>query len=425
MSGEGESRAIACPECGTQIDVKDILYRQVEDELRKAFNKQLADEKRKYEAQGKILEEQRQSVENERTRLQESIQDGIAKRLAAEKNALKDQIRKEIVAEKTDELRAMQDELNKKSEQVKELNFTKAKILQLEREKSEAKVEAELKAATEFSEKLKLEKERIQLAADARVELKLKEKENVIDDLNGRLQEAQRKAEEGSSRLQGEAQELAIEEWLRKAFPLDTIAEIKKGARGGDCLHIVNSITRQSCGSIYYESKRTKDFQPKWIEKFKEDMLAKRANIGVIVTEAMPGDMQRMGLKDGVWVCSFEEFKGLCTVLRESVIQINSTIVAQENKGEKMSMLYDYLTSSEFKLAIEAIVEGFAQMQTDLNSEKRAMESAWKKREKQIEKVLLSTNHMYSSFKGIAGSAIPNVSQLELKQGNLLTENEA
>ena len=424
MSGEGESRAIACPECGTQIDVKDILYRQVEDELRKAFNKQLADEKRKYEAQGKILEEQRQSVENERTRLQESIQDGIAKRLAAEKNALKDQIRKEIVAEKTDELRAMQDELNKKSEQVKELNFAKAKILQLEREKSEAKVEAELKAATEFSEKLKLEKERIQLAADARVELKLKEKENVIDDLNGRLQEAQRKAEEGSSRLQGEAQELAIEEWLRKAFPLDTIAEIKKGARGGDCLQIVNTTTRQGCGSIYYESKRTKDFQPKWIEKFKEDMLAKRANVGVIVTEAMPGDMQRMGLKDGVWVCSFEEFKGLCTVLRESVIQINSTIVAQENKGEKMSMLYDYLTSSEFKLAIEAIVEGFAQMQTDLNSEKRAMESAWKKREKQIEKVLLSTNHMYSSFKGIAGSAIPNVSQLELKQGNLLTENE-
>lgn len=131
----------------------------------------------------------------------------------------------------------------------------------------------------------------------------------------------------------------------------------------------------------------------------------------------MPSDMIRMGLKDGIWVCTFEEFKGLCTVLRESIVQISLAITTQENKGEKMGMLYDFLTSNEFRLQIEAIVEGFTQMQSDLESEKRSIQGIWKKREKQIQKVLLNTNHMYNSIRGIAGSAVQAVPQLELIQG--------
>lgn len=196
---------------------------------------------------------------------------------------------------------------------------------------------------------------------------------------------------------------------------MDTIAEIKKGARGADCLQVVNTRARQNCGSIYYESKRTRNFQSTWIEKFKKDLREKNADVGVIVTETMPRDMDRMGLLKGIWICSFEEFKGLCAVLRESVIQISQSMVAQENKADKMSHLYDYLTSNEFKLQIEAIVEGFIQMQNDLNTERRAMESSWKKREAQINKVLLNTNHMYSSVKGIAGSVVPSVPQLEFQ----------
>src|SRR5690606_18145341 len=147
--------------------------------------------------------------------------------------------------------------------------------------------------------------------------------------------------------------------------------EIKKGARGGDCIQIVNTRSRQNCGKIYYESKRTKDFQPTWIEKFKADMREKGADIGVLVTEAMPTDFDRMGLKDGVWICSYEEFKGLCTVLRESVVQLSLAVSSQENKGDKMHMLYDYLTSNTFRMQVEAIVEGFSQMKSDLESEKR------------------------------------------------------
>lgn len=223
-----------------------------------------------------------------------------------------------------------------------------------------------------------------------------------------------RKQEQGSMQTQGEVQELAVEEWLAEKFPLDSIQEIKKGERGADCLQTVHTRTRQNCGSIYYESKRTKAFQAGWIEKFKSDIREKNANIGVLVTDAMPADMDRLGLKDGVWICTFGEFKGLCTVLRESIIQISTAIVTQENKGDKMGMLYDFLTSNEFKLKIEAIVEGFTQMKSDLESEQRAMRSIWKKREKQIDKVLLNTTDMYGSIKGIAGDAIQPISLLEL-----------
>jgi len=197
-------------------------------------------------------------------------------------------------------------------------------------------------------------------------------------------------------------------------FPLDVIAEVKKGARGGDCVQIVNTRNRQNCGMIYYESKRTKDFQPTWIEKFKNDLREKGAHIGVLVTDVMPADMDRVGLKEGIWICNFEEFKGLCKVLRESVIQLDLAVATQENKGDKMVMLYDFLTSNTFRMQVEAIVEGFSQMQSDLESEKRSMQRIWKQREKQIEKVITNTIDMYASVKGIAGSAVADIKALEL-----------
>ena len=253
----------------------------------------------------------------------------------------------------------------------------------------------------------------------------MSEKDHVINQLKEQLTMAQRKAEQGSMQIQGEVQELAIEEWLAQQFPLDSIEEIKKGAQGGDCLQIVNTRETQNCGSIYYESKRTKAFQPSWIEKFKNDIRDKNAGIGVLVTEAMPQDMDRMGMREGIWICTFDEFKGLCQVLRQSIVLINDATASQENKGDKMEMLYSFLTGNEFRLQVEGIVEGFTQMQTDLESEKRAIQSAWKKREKQIEKVLNNTIHMHSSIKGIAGAAIQSVPLLELEDPNKSdTENE-
>ncbi|NQU86276.1 MAG: DUF2130 domain-containing protein, partial [Mariniphaga sp.] len=238
-----------------------------------------------------------------------------------------------------------------------------------------------------------------------------------LEDQKNLTEEMKRKQEQGSMQLQGEVQELAIEEWLAAQFPLDSIEEIKKGARGGDCIQIVNTRARQNCGAIYYESKRTKDFQPSWIEKFKADIRDKGANIGVLVTEVMPSDMYRMGLKDGIWICNYEEFKGLCAVIRESIVQLSMAVSSQENKGDKMHMLYDYLTSNTFRMQVEAIVEGFSQMKADLEGEKRSMQRIWKQREKQLEKVITNTIDMYGSIKGIAGNAIQAVKALELPEG--------
>ena len=245
-------------------------------------------------------------------------------------------------------------------------------------------------------------------------ELKVTEKEQIINQLKEQLNAAHKQAEQGSMQLQGEAQELAIEHWLSNAFPFDSVEEIKKGALGADTLQIINTVNREACGSIYYESKRTKTFQPQWVAKFKADIQSKGADIGVLVTQTMPEGMQSLGQIDGVWICTFDEFKNLSQVLRQSLIQIDQTVVVQENKGDKMGMLYDYLTGPEFRMQIEAIVEGFTQLKTDLESEKRSMQGIWKKREKQIDRVLLNTNFMYNSVKGIAGNAVQSVALLEL-----------
>jgi len=293
----------------------------------------------------------------------------------------------------------------------------------LQREKAELADSINAEAQITLNRKLIEEKEKIRKSEQDRNEMAIKELHKQLDDQKRLTEEMKRKQEQGSMQMQGEVQELAIEEWLAGKFPLDSIEEIKKGARGGDCIQTVNTRSRQNCGTIYYESKRTKDFQPGWIEKFKNDIRERGANLAVLVTEAMPQGMDRMGLKDGIWVCTYEEFKGLCVVLRETIIQISDAIGSQENKGEKMHMLYDYLTSNEFKLQIEGIVEGFTLMKMDLESEKRSITGHWKKREKQIEKVLLNTNFMYNSIRGIAGTALQPIKALEMPEVSEEIEN--
>ncbi len=342
------------------------------------------------------------------------------KQLKQEQQILREKITTAMKTEVSGQLNSLQQELRNKSEQLKELNQTKADLMRLEREKEELRGQVVLEKEREFSEKLTNERLKIQRQVDDASEFKVKELQKQLDEQKELAVEMRRKAEQGSTQMQGEVQELAIEEWLIANFPLDTIEEIKKGARGADCLQIVHTHRQQNCGTIYYESKRTKEFQANWIEKFKNDIREKNASIGVLVTEAMPSNMSRMGLREGVWVCSFEEFKGLSAVLRETVIKLSEAVASQENKGDKMEMLYSYLTGNEFKLQVEGIVEGFSQMQKDLDSEKRAMAKIWKQREKQLQKVLLNTTHMYGSIKGIAGSAVASVALLEL--GDVIVE---
>jgi len=414
---------IECPNCGTEINVNEILYHQLEDDFKKRFTSQLAEEKKKFDEGFEQLNIQKEEFERKKQKENELFQEKLQSKLKEERLVLEKQLKLKMDEQQADQFAAMQKELSEQSEKLKELNRSKAEIERLKREKDELKETVTAEAERILSQKLIEEKEKIRKSEQDRNELAFKELYKQLEDQKRLTEEMKRKQEQGSMQLQGEVQELAIEEWLVANFPLDTIEEIKKGARGGDCIQTVNTRSRQNCGTIYYESKRTKDFQPSWIEKFKSDIRDKGANIGVLVTEVLPSDLDRMGLKEGIWICTYEEFKGLCKVLRESIVQISNAIVTQENKGDKMSLLYDFLTSNTFHMQVEAIVEGFTQMKLDLDSEKRAMQKIWKMREKQLEKVIDNTIDMHGSIKGIAGNAIQSIKQLELPYTNLLPEN--
>lgn len=405
---------VKCPNCGTAIDVQNVLSHQLEEDFKKKYNAQLAEEKKKYEKEFEQLNQQKEEFEKKKQKENELFQERFNAKLKEEKTTLEKQLKTKLQEEQSEQMALIQKELSEKSEQVKELNKTKGEIEKLKREKDELKEAIEAEAQKALNQKLSEEKERIRKSEQEKNELVVKELQKQLEDQRKLTEEMKRKQEQGSMQLQGEVQELAIEDWLKANFPFDTLTEIKKGARGGDCLQIINTQTYQNCGCIYYESKRTKDFQPSWIEKFKADMRVKNATFGVLVTEALPKGIERLSQKEGIWICTYEEFKALCFVLRESVILISQAGIVQENKGEKMSLLYDFLTGNEFRMQVEAIVEGFTQMQSDLDTERRAMEGIWKKREKQIQKVLLNTTYMYSAIRGIAGNAVGSIQALEL-----------
>jgi len=417
---------INCPNCGTAIDVNDILAHQLEEQIKQKYQAQLSLQRDEFSKKQRDLLADKEAFEAKKMRENELFQEKIDAKIKQEKALIEQKLKQQLVLEQQDQFQLLQKELNEKSEQIKELNLTKAEIEKLKREKSELKEAIEAESQLKLNQLILEEKEKIRKIEEDKNELRVKELLKQLEDQKKLTEEMKRKQEQGSMQLQGEVQELAIEEWLAAQFPLDTIDEIKKGARGGDCIQTVHTRQQQNCGTIYYESKRTKDFQPSWIEKFKADIREKSADIGVLVTVVLPSDMARMGLKDGIWICTFEEFKGLCSVLRETLIRLNTSLVSQENKGDKMHLLYDFLTSNTFRMQVEAIVEGFSQMKADLETEKRSMQRIWKQREKQIEKVIVNTIDMYGSVRGIAGNAVQAVKALELESDDFdeLTSDE-
>ncbi|GAA7652902.1 DUF2130 domain-containing protein [Helicobacter pylori] len=423
---ENQTIPFKCPKCQAPINVSEALYKQIEREnqnkflaQQKAFEKEVNEKRAQYQSYFKNLEQKEEALKErakeQQAKFDEAVKQASALALQDERAKIIEEARKNAFLEQQKGLELLQKELDEKSKQVQELHQKEAEIERLKRENNEA--ESRLKAENEkkLNEKLDLEREKIEKALHEKNELKFKQQEEQLEMLRNELKNAQRKAELSSQQFQGEVQELAIEEFLRQKFPLDSIEEIKKGQRGGDCIQVVHTREFQNCGKIYYESKRTKEFQKAWVEKLKNDMREIGADVGVIVSEALPKEMERMGLFEGVWVCSFEEFKGLSAVLREGVIQVSLAKKSQENKGDKVDLLYHYLTSSEFSMQVNAVIEGFEQLRADLESEKRAMARIWKSREKQIDKVFEGTINMYGSIKGIAGNAIGQVKALELE----------
>jgi hypothetical protein len=304
-------------------------------------------------------------------------------------------------------------ELTDKSQKLKESQVKELELMQKEKQIKEREESLKLDMEKEMVARQKEIEDRVKKMESERSDLKIKELEKKLTDQAELVETMRRKAEQGSMQLQGEVLELALEELLKATFPLDSIEEVAKGVKGADCVQHIKNNMGDFCGKIIYESKRTKAFTNEWIEKLKRDMRAQQADIAVIVTETLPKDMDSFGFKDGVWICRFTDVKPLAFLLRDSLLKIHIALISQENKGEKMQMLYNYLTANEFRQNIEAVVEGFLALKDGITREKIQMEKIWKEREKQLDKVLLNTTQFYGSIKGIAGNAVGDLKMLE------------
>ncbi|RPD41346.1 DUF2130 domain-containing protein [Chitinophaga barathri] len=421
--------SITCPNCKHHFVMEDALSADIEREMRNKmateWNKRLDELKtQKQEIEQQTLtvksqmEKERQQIAQDRQQISQQRQqqeDELIKRLQAEKIKLQESmaatIRKDVAADFENQLQMLQQSQRENEDKLKdarmrELDFLKkAQDLQNREQELELSLQKRLmEERAQLVEQIRKDEADRSNLKDTEYQMRLREMEKQLEDQRRLAEEMRRKAEQGSMQLQGEVQELALEEMLRATFPFDAISEVGKGVRGADCIQTVRNQYGQECGKIIYESKRTKDFSRDWIEKLKADMRSQGADVAILVTQTMPRDMDKFGEREGIWVCTFHEVKSLTYVLRDAIMKIYNSAKNQENKGDKMHLLYHYLTSGEFAEQWSAIREGFRAMKASIQKEREAMEKLWKAREKQLEKVLLNAAHIKGSIEGIAGS---------------------
>jgi hypothetical protein len=384
-----------CPQCGHFFELNESLKQEIRDQL-------------KLEVQ-----EWKARKEEEFKRREEEQQQHIQKTLQAQELQLTQQITQRLSFNYENEIKLLKDTNAIQNERIKTAQQRELDILKKEQDVilKEQQLQVQIQA-TLNTERLKII-EQAQKTEEEKSALKFKELEKQREDYKRLAEEMQRKLEQGSMQLQGEVMELALEALLRSLFPFDHVEEVPKGVKGADCiLHIRNPLA-QACGSIIFESKRTKQFSTDWIDKLKDDQRLKNADLAVLVTEALPKDYKHMNAYNGIWICTFQEVKPLVTLLRDSLLRIHAAQTAQNNRGDKMQMLYTYLTSNEFKLCISAIAEGFKEIREGITRERMQMEKHWKEREKVLDRVLQQTMQFYGSVKGIAGNAIDDIPVLE------------
>jgi hypothetical protein len=407
----------------------DAARHEIVAESRKRLEEEFAVELRDQTAQVKELRDKLQAAheaeldvrrrERELETRSEGIQLELERRLQAEREKLRTELNVELRRQMADEisveLRDRDDQLNELRAKLKSANETELEMRKRERDLQAKTEELQLEVARQ----LDAERERIRAEArqqsDHEHELKEAETEKLIGDLQRQIGDLKRKAEQGSQQLQGEVQELALEELLRTAFPRDTIDSVPKGVGGGDCLHRVLDPMGLVSGTILWESKRTKNWSAGWLTKLRDDQRAARAPFAVIVSEALPEGVRTFALIDGVWVCSWACVRELAIVLRVGLIEVAKSRLAVQGQRDKMEMVYNYLASQEFGNRVAGIVEAFTGMRKDLESERNSMHRIWSKRQKQLDRALTNTAGMYGDLQGIIGASLPLVEGLELR----------
>jgi len=406
---------IKCPNCGHEFDVEEAISGQLDAHYKAEYEKKLSEQAQKLKSEKDQLDKERSDFLIQKEEQNKLLKSEVEKVLQIEKKKIESDTQEKFEAL----IKSLREENEKRKTENKELKEKEVNLMRREVELKDKQESLQLEADKIVLDKQKEIEDKARAKERESFELEKRGLQKQIDDNKKLAEEMKRKAEQGSMQLQGEAQELAIEELLAKTYPFDIIEEVPKGVKGADSIQTVINQFQQECGKIVYESKRTKAFSNGWIDKLKQDQLICKANIAVLVTETMPSCMDRFGEKDGVWICGFHEIKSLSLVLREMLIKIQSTKSSEENKGDKMLLLYNYLTSNEFVQNIQRIVENYDSMVEQLNAEKKAMTRIWATREKQIWVVQENISTLFGSIKGIAGKELNSSNILQLSENEI------
>jgi hypothetical protein len=408
---------IICPTCKTEIKLTESLAAPLIEATRQRYEQKIAQKEADVSNREAAIREQQAEI----TTARDSIDEQVTAKLKTEREKIAAEEAKKArlilatdLEQKAQEVVDLQEVLKERDSKLAEAQKSQADLIRKQRELDDAKREMELTIEKRVQESLVVVRDKARSEAEEGLKLKVLEKEEQIASMQRQIEELKRRAEQGSQQLQGEVQELELESLLRHKFPRDTIEPVAKGEFGGDVLHRVNGPQGQLCGTILWESKRTKNWSDSWLPKLRDDQRAAKAEVALIVSHVLPKGVEAFDFIDGVWVTESRCAIPVAMALRQSLIELSAVRHAGEGQQTKMEMVYKYLTGSRFRHRIEAIVEKFSDMQADLDRERKTMTRLWAKREEQIRGVIESTAGMYGDLQGIAGKTLQEIEGLDI-----------
>jgi hypothetical protein len=408
---------IVCPNCRTEIKLTEQLAAPLIEETRRSFEKQLAAKEADFGRRESVLKK----AQDDLTQARAAIDEQVATKLKTERATIAQaeaararQALADEIGTRDRQLAEMQAHLASQDAKLAEAQKAQADMLRKQRELDEARREFELTVEKKVQDSLVAVRDKAKLEAEDGLKGKVAEKEAQIAGMQRQIEELRRKAEQGSQQLQGESSEIELESQLRARFSRDLIEPVPKGEFGGDVLQRVVGPGGQACGTILWESKRTKNWSDGWLVKLRDDQRTAKAEIAMIVSTALPKGVEGFDLIDGVWVAEPRFAVPLAIALRQSLLDVAGSKLAQEGQQSKMELVYAYLTGPRFRHRIDAIVERFTEMQTDLDRERKTMMRLWAKREEQLKGVLDSTAGLYGDLQGIAGRAMQDIESLDV-----------
>jgi hypothetical protein len=419
---EAMDPTINCPNCKSVIRLTESLAAPLIAATRRQYEEQLLQKDEEVATREQAVCEKEQQVADAKRQVNERIAEQVLTQLKTERTrVVAEEARKAKTASaaeldaKTRELDELQEILKVRDGKLAEAQVAQAEYIRKQRELDDAKREIELTVETRVQNGLSEVRLTAKREAEDSLKFKVMEKDRTIASMQQKIEELKQKAEQGSQQLQGEVQEIDLENLLRAKFPFDSVVPVPKGELGGDALQHVNTTTGLPCGSILWESKRTKSWSDGWLSKLRDDQRKAKAEIAVLVSQVLPKGIESFDIVDGVWVTSPRAALPVATVLRHTLLQLSTARQIGEGQQTKTEMVYEYLTGPRFRHRVEAIVEAFSSMKEDLDRERKAIMKQWAKREEQIERVMSATVGMYGDLQGIAGKSLQEIEGLEFR----------